>query len=118
MYIKTNPELNAKGLYSTKSYLKDEIVFTLAGKIYDYPTRETIYIGHNKHIYDEFGIFMNHSFTPSTRIDGYNVVALRDIKCNDEITFNYNDSELKMANPFYVNDILVDGNNNNVKEKL
>jgi len=39
MYIKINPELNAKGLYSTKSYLKDEIVFTLAGKIYDHPTR-------------------------------------------------------------------------------
>ena len=118
MYIKTNPELNAKGLYSAKSYLKDEIVFTLAGKIYDHPTRETIYIGDNKHIYDEFGIFMNHSFTPSTRIDGHNVVALRDIKGNDEITFNYNDSELKMATPFYVNNILVDGNDNNVKEKL
>ena len=61
---------------------------------------------------------MNHSFTPSTRIDGHNVVALRDIKVNDEITFNYNDSELKMANPFYVNNILVDGNDNNVKENL
>ena len=118
MYIKINPELNAKGLYSTKSYLKDEIVFTLAGQLYDNPTRETIYIGDNKHIYDEFGIFMNHSFTPSTRIDGHNVVALRDIKVNDEITFNYNDSELKMATPFYVNNILVDGNDNNVKEKL
>jgi len=118
MEIKINPELNAKGLYSTKSYLKDEIVFTLAGQLYDHPTRETIYIGDNKHIYDEFGIFMNHSFTPSTRIDGHNVVALRDIKVNDEITFNYNDSELKMANPFYVNNILVDGNDNNVKENL
>ena len=53
MEIKINPELNAKGLYSTKSYLKDEIVFTLAGKLYDYPTRETIYIGDNKHIYDD-----------------------------------------------------------------
>ena len=99
MEIKINPELNAKGLYSTKSYLKDEIVFTLAGKLYDYPTRETIYIGDNKHIYDEFGIFMNHSFTPSTRIDGHNVVALRDIKVNDEITFNYNDSELNIQWP-------------------
>ena len=118
MEIKINPELNAKGLYSTKSYLKDEIVFTLAGQLYDHPTRETIYIGDNKHIYDEFGIFMNHSFTPSTYIDGYNVIALRDIKINDEITFNYNDSELKMANPFYVNNILVDGNDNNVKENL
>ena len=115
MYIKTNPELNAKGLYSTKSYLKDEIVFTLAGKIYDYPTRETIYIGENKHIYDEFGIFMNHSFTPSTFIDGNNVVALHYINSNDEITFNYNNSELKMATPFYVNNTLVNGNNENKK---
>jgi len=60
---------------------------------------------------------MNHSFSPSTRIDGYNVVAFRDIKVDDEITFNYNDSELKMTTPFYVNNILIDGNDNNVKER-
>jgi hypothetical protein len=34
---------------------------------------------------------------------------LCDIEIDDELFFNYNDTEINMANPFYVNDILVCG---------
>ena len=64
------------GLHSTKSHQKGDIIFTLTGKIYTEPIRETIYIGNGEHIYDEHGIFMNHSFTPTTRIDGCKCVCI------------------------------------------
>jgi len=98
-----------KGLFATKNYSKGEIVHTLTGEIFDHPTRESIHIGNNKHIYDEYGIFINHSFTPNILIDGYSMVALSDIRANDELTFNYNDTEINMANPFTIDDILVNG---------
>ena len=100
-----------KGLFAIKNYSKGEIVHTLTGEIFDHPTRESIHVGNNKHIYDEYGIFINHSFTPNIFIDGYLMVALHDIQANDELTFNYNDTEVNMANPFTVNNILVKGKN-------
>ena len=101
-----------KGLFATKNYSKGDIVHTLIGEIFDHPTRESIHIGNNKHIYDEYGIFINHSFTPNILIDGYSMVALSDIQTNDELTFNYNDTEINMANPFTIDDILVNGKKN------
>lgn len=98
-----------KGLFATKDYSKGVIVYTLTGEIFDHPTRESIHIGNNKHIYDEYGIFINHSFTPNILIDGYSMVALSNIQANDELTFNYNDTEINMANPFTIDDILVNG---------
>jgi len=102
MEVRINPIINGKGLYATRIYVKGEIVIVLSGKIYDHPTRETIHIGNNEHIYDEHGIFINHSFTPTTIIMERYVVANTDIEIDDEITFNYNDTEINMAEPFYV----------------
>lgn len=101
-----------KGVFSTKKYLKDEIIFTLSGEILDYPTRESIHIGNNKHILDSYGIFINHSFTPNIYIDNCSVVALQPINIGDEIVFNYNETEINMANPFYVDNNFVTGKKN------
>jgi SET domain-containing protein len=98
-----------KGLFATKNYIKDEIIYKLTGEIFDHPTRESIHIGNNKHIYDEYGIFINHSFTPNIRVDNLFLIAIKDIHRDDELTFNYNETEINMANPFKVNDILVSG---------
>ncbi len=113
MEIRNSDNINGKGLFSTKKYMKGDIVHILSGEIYDNPTRYTIHIGNNKHIHDEYGIFINHSFNPNICINNNNVIALVDINVNDELMFNYNDSELKMASPFYVNNILVNGKNEN-----
>jgi SET domain len=109
MEIKFNNRLNGYGLYSTEFYPKSEIVYTLSGEIYDKPTKYTIHVENNVHILDARGRFMNHSFTPTTYIDGYNVVALIDINIGDELTFNYNETEINMASPFVVNDVIVCG---------
>ena len=113
MEVKRNVTLNEDGLFATKKYMKDEVVFVLSGIEYSSPTRETIYVGNNKHIYDKNGIYMNHSFNPSTFIDNINVVALHEINAGDELTFDYNINEINMAAPFMANGVLVSGNNTN-----
>jgi len=109
MEIKFNQTLGEMALYATKNYSKDEVIHVLTGKIFDHPTRETIHVGDNVHIYDEYGIFMNHSFNPTTKINKYNVVALTDINSGDELTFNYNETEINMASPFVVDGVKVCG---------
>ncbi len=115
MEVRKNVDLGENGLFSTKNVNKGDVVFTLSGEIFDKPTRETIYVGDNKHIHDKHGIFINHSFVPSVKIDGMNVVANIDITPGDEITFNYNDNELEMANPFMSDGQMVCGNNLNLR---
>ena len=113
MEIKQSNLNEGKGLFTTKCCKKNETVFVLKGEIFSEPTRESIYIGNGQHIYDDYGIFINHSFSPNIKIVNKNVVALQDIEADEEVAFNYNDSELKMANPFYMGDVYVNGNNDN-----
>lgn len=110
MEVRNAKMLNGLGLFVTKNIKKGEIVLTLAGEIFCSPTRETIHIGNNKHIYDEYGKFINHSFTPNVYIDNTSVVALVDIDAKDEVVFNYNETEINMACPFYADNKLVNGN--------
>jgi hypothetical protein len=109
MEIGRSTNAEGKGLLLTKSVKTGETVFVLSGEIFDSPTRESIHIGDNKHIYDDFGIFINHSFKPTVKISHKDVIALVDMNPGDEITFNYNDSEINMANPFQDGDVFVCG---------
>ena len=89
-----------KGLFSDKKYKKNNIIHKLTGSVYDKPSRTTIEIGTNAHIDDEYGIYMNHSFSPNCIIKEGCIVALCDIDENNELTFNYNENETLMACPF------------------
>ena len=109
MEVKNSKQINGLGLFATKQYQKGETIFVLKGKETNFPTRESIYVGNNTHIFDQMGQFINHSFEPTTQIQEYNVVALIDINENNEITFNYNENELIMACPFTVNGQSVSG---------
>ena len=109
MEILDSKTVSGKGLFIKNTYKQHDIIYVLRGEIFDHPTRESIHIGDNKHIYDEYGIYMNHSFNPNTKIDGKNVVALKDIYPGDEITFNYNSTEINMACPFDVDGVAVNG---------
>jgi hypothetical protein len=88
---------------------KGDKVFELAGSLLIFPTRESIYIGNDIHVVDDFGTYMNHSFTPNCKIDGFNVIAIKPIIPGDALTFNYNVNEVKMASPFVCDGILVKG---------
>ena len=60
MEILNSNTVSGKGLFIKNTYKKNDIIYVLRGEIFDHPTRESIHIGDNKHIYDEYGIFMNH----------------------------------------------------------
>lgn len=110
VYVKTCDDISRGcGLYALEEFHTHDIVYELYGKIADTPTRESIHIGDGQHMTDSFGAYINHSFTPSACIVGNLVVALRFIKKDEEITFNYNDTELEMAEPFECNGIMVCG---------
>lgn len=113
MEVKLNELIGENGLYATKYYQLNSIVFELEGPIVSEPTRESIRIGENKHIIDSNGIYMNHSFDPTCKIDGNCVKAIKNIYPGDELNFNYNQSEENMANPFIIDGIIINGKNKN-----
>jgi len=102
-------------LIVSKEYTKGTVIHTLKGEMYTEPSRTTIEVGKDQHVDDPYGIYINHSFTPSCLIINDTVVAGNDMKSGDEITFNYNVSETKMATPFTDNHTgeMVSGNSVN-----
>lgn len=110
MEVKKCKRLNGElGLFATKNYNKDVVVFELSGEILDKPTKYSIHISNNKHIVDKLGVYINHSFEPSVKIVSDKVIALKNIVSGDEITFNYNASEINMAAPFTADGVNVCG---------
>ena len=100
-----------KGLYAKKTYKKGEVIHQLEGRLVLRPTRESIHIGNNLHVIDIYGQYINHSFDPNTKLELNKVVAIKDIEIRDEITFNYNESEVNMKCPFLDGDVYVGGKN-------
>jgi hypothetical protein len=104
---------NFKGLYVTIDLKMGTSIYVLKGDILDKPTRTSIEIGVNKHIEDIYGSYMNHSFSPNCKIEEGYIITLTAIKANEELTFNYNNNETKMASPFIdiETNIIVSGKN-------
>ena len=88
MEIRYCKRVQGNGLFSTKSHNKNEVVFKLDGEILKNPNRYSIHIGNNQHIIDKYGVYMNHSFEPTTKIVEKDVIALVDINSGDELNFN------------------------------
>ena len=84
-------------------------VFSLEGKLLDYPTSRTVHIGNNVHIVDYYGSYLSHSFEPNCKIQGLDVIAEKDIIPGDILTYNFNTTEINMAYPFVHEGILVKG---------
>jgi len=99
-------------LVATTQYQPGDVIRVLVGETSNKPTRTSIQISPTEHVEDEYGQYTNHSFLPSTRIFNGCIVAIRNIDIGEEITFNYNESETKLACPFADIDtgILVHGN--------
>ena len=75
-------------------------IYKLTGNIKTKPTRTSIQIGPNKHIEDEWGQYINHSCYPSVKIIDGNLVAIKELKLETSITFDYNQNEDNMSDPF------------------
>jgi len=109
MEIKYCERVGGQALFSLENHKNNDLVFVLDGEIKNTPTKYTIEISKTEHIIDKWGIYMNHSFNPTTKIVGRNVVATGDIDIGDELNFNYNVSETNMATPFDTSDGYVGG---------
>jgi len=113
-YIEYSERIKGQALFAKHAYKKGDVLYTLIGKISTVPTKYTIEIGTDLHILDKFGYYMNHSSTPSIYIHNRQIIALKHIDIDDEITFDYNKNETKCVSPFYDldNNILVTGSKN------
>lgn len=88
-----------------------ELVLLINGTLVDRPSRWTIQIGARRHITARDlplkemlrrypWRFTNHSCDPNSCVVGRRLVALRDIRAGEEISFNYNTTEYELAEPF------------------
>jgi hypothetical protein len=107
--------LKAEGNYSSvhiSTYQEEgSIVYSLSATwVSESKTRTSIYIGEGRSVEDEVGMYMNHSCQPSCKIDGLNVVAIKNMEAEEEVTFDYA-SEGPLASPFFCNccGIYIDG---------
>ncbi len=94
-----------KGTFAARDFKKEEVIFPLEGVKVDKATKYTIQTDINEHIIPDFGKYLNHSCNPNCYLDYKEFVfrAIKDIKENEELQFNYNTTEYDMANPFECN---------------
>lgn len=101
LFVVKNEE-GVKGLYlEDASFKKGEVVHTLSGPVLSEPTQTSIKVADYNHIEDPVGKFINHSCHPTTKIDGFEVIALKKLSRGDQITFNYLENEDELAVPFF-----------------
>lgn len=98
-------------LYSSVHIACNMKVFIMQGQIFCFPMESTVHMGNDVHILDDYAKYMHHSFEPNCKIDGFNVLAIKNIIPGDLLTYDYNKTELNMVRPFIHNGILVKGTN-------
>lgn len=94
-----------KGLFSTADFRVGDVVCKIEGEIIKKPTRTSLQVGINEHIdVKEPIMYINHSCNGNIGLKNDTFVAIDNIDCGDEITFNYNETELVLAEPFNCRD--------------
>ena len=99
-----------EGVITTIDVKSDNIVYEFRGRQIPDPTRTSVRIC-RKHIEDDIIAYVNHSCTPSVRVDDmsyndwnmfgtYSLISTGDIAAGEELTFDYNSTEDEVAYPF------------------
>ena len=100
------------GLFASRDIDVGKIILVLKGNYFNEPTRTSIQIG-KRHIEHYEGGHINHHCEPSAEIVVNSrphaaqgsieplVLAKRNIKAGEEITFDYESTEEVMAEPFH-----------------
>lgn len=87
------------GLFLTVPVKKGTTVYTISGEVSNIPTRTSIYIK-GQNIENPMAKFLNHSFSPNCKIVEDNLVTIKDLEANTELTFNYLENEPEISSPF------------------
>ena len=93
-------------LFALRSYQPGELIATFsAGTIAAEPTYLTLQVGNRKHItfQPEFLQYINHSCEPNVFMNTttMEVIAVKEIQAEEEMTFFYPSTEWKMTQPFH-----------------
>ena len=98
--LKKQSKIHGKGIFTNKKISKGEKFYIIPlDKIYKKPKIRCARIKENQYVYDNIILnFVNHSCSPNTKIcfmgkTGFR--ALKNIKKGEEITLNYEKTELK-----------------------
>ena len=87
-----------KGVFATRPLRRSEVLVTFRGKprwIWDIPRETwpyTIQVDYDRYLVPKkngVGWYLNHSCQPNCVISGLSVVAARDIRNGEELTFDY-----------------------------
>lgn len=94
--------IQGRGVFATRKIHKNTVIFKMHGEFVQTPTQTSVQIGDSLHIEDALAGLVNHSCEPTAKVDRqlHAFLSVRDIEPNEEITFNYNINEEKMASPF------------------
>lgn len=99
-------------LVATRAIAAGERLLVLRGQLTDTPTRYSVQIGPGEHLTPPAGQeveetmdqqpwrFLNHSCRPNARIEGMELFAIEAMLPWEQITFDYNTTELLLATPF------------------
>tara|TARA_R110000824_G_scaffold130856_3_gene292777 strand:- start:396 stop:809 length:414 start_codon:yes stop_codon:yes gene_type:complete len=90
-----------QGVYVAKSYPRGAVMREFKPKsLTGGRTRTSIQVAPNTHVEDEIGKYINHSCSPTCRIEEMSVISIVDLKEGDELTFDYSENEDEIASPF------------------
>ena len=104
IYI-SKSKLHGKGIFTSKDVKKNETLFIIKGKKINFLINNRTeankaglnWIGYDKNTWIDpisYGLYINHSCNPNSAIEGrLKVVALKDIKKDEELTFDYSLNE-------------------------
>ncbi len=97
-----------KAFFAGRQFGAGEVISSFAaGEDHAAPSYLTVQLGDNQHIMlnPEYLQYINHSCNPNCFFDTTHlaVIALRDIACEEELSFFYPSSEWDMSQPFVCN---------------
>lgn len=96
------------GVLAAMQHERGATLLRLDGVAVAEPSRFTLQVGVDEHLApDTAGVrdkpawpFLNHSCAPNAAIQGRELIALREIRALEEVTFDYNTTEFELATPF------------------
>ena len=96
-------ENKTRSLIASQDFTRGDVIYMIPSeKLFDKPNRFTVQM--DRHLHTEVGKLsaLNHSCDPNVILDMDNMVmiACRDIKAGDELTFFYPSTEWEMDAPF------------------
>ena len=99
-------------IVATEDIAQGQSILTIEGQVTGKPTMYSVQISETTHIdlddaklvdkYPERYLwrFLNHHCQPNSVLKGRDLAAVANIKAGEEVTFNYNANEYKIAAPF------------------